>query len=172
MRLTESELLAEIAIDEATFKQTIQDLGIIFGSDGAIDKRMAIALIRYFSDEARELFGPKFLFPARRILFAHGCETSLFDRDSYVGEWRLDLHPYGLLSRGRCTLQSESEAVFEEKFGISLSEKPSSTLVLIRETDLSFERALMDAYFLGDGRLKHAIAQKMRKENLIGDQAA
>ncbi|GEM_PF-4939870 len=30
----------------------------------------------------------------------------------------------------------------------------------------------MDAYFLGDGRLKHAIAQKMRKENLIGDQAA
>ena len=161
MRVPRHLLLHRTTLPKTQIDELLDGLQITFDANQTVDSKIAVALERFVSREARDLFGDALRFPAGDILYVDdsaGSCHSAFEKRDYAGEWLLDLSQFDLLQKGRRTLQSRSSAEFEGKFGLRLTRDSAETCVLLREPDVSRERALMDAYLIGDIRLRAAVA--------------
>ncbi|GAA1471645.1 hypothetical protein P4N68_03305 [Corynebacterium felinum] len=126
---------------------------------------------RLLSDEARKLFNSQLQLPATEILYVDGLQPSDFGSSEFAGEWLLDLSDHHLRLKGRCVVQAESKEDFFNRHGKVPTPEEGTCQVLIRPRDTSTERALMDAYLLGDARLQFAVAQ-IRKEKHCSTNSA
>lgn len=145
-------------------EKAIADNDITVDENGRIDMWIAVAFQRMISDEARELFGSSLRMPATDIFYVAEAGLGKVHPDELAGEGRLDFFYYGLAEIGRPVVQALSVEEFEDKHSCVLSTEQLRCQVLIREPDVSDERALMDSYLLGDHRLKYAVTQKIAAE--------
>lgn len=159
MRLTVEQAERMLHVDADRLVSAIDSGLIHVDMEGAADFQLIVAWKLATSDAAHALFGDSIQLPAPEVAYVVGVDESSIRASDRVGEAFLESRAYGISESGRTIVQTVDVAAWAKEHGGEVSDKDRGVMVLLRENDTSSQRALQDAYLLGDSRLTFAVEQ-------------